>query len=135
MKALIGNQIKKVARLDRHGFFASQNKSKKASCLPLSVTYNGTLPNIKNIATLIQNIHKQHWYLLKIDPTLEETFQQIPIIAFRRNRNLRDIIGGNKIDFIKTKRKSSFVATGKCTPCLSNNRTLCCRQIIKTATF
>ena len=47
VKALIGNQIKKVARLDRHGFFASQNKSKKASCLPLSVTYNGTLPKSK----------------------------------------------------------------------------------------
>ena len=28
---------------------------------------------------------QQHRYLLKIDSTLEETCQQIPILAFRRN--------------------------------------------------
>ena len=39
------------------------------------------------------------------------------------------------MDFNKVKRKSLTVAKGKCTPCLSNNRTLCCRQIIKTTTF
>ena len=73
--------------------------------------------------------------MLKIDSTLEETFQQTPILSFRRNRNLNDIIGGNKIEFNKVKRKSVTVAEGKHTPCLSNNRTLCCRQINKTTTF
>ena len=36
---------------------------------------------------------------LKIDSTLEETFQQNPELAFLRNRNLKDIIGGKKIEF------------------------------------
>ena len=66
---------------------------------------------------------------------LEETFQQNLILTFRRNRNVRDIIDGNKIDFNKVKRKSLTVAKGKCTPCKSNKRTLCCRQIIKTTTL
>ena len=100
----------KVARPDRSVLLVERNKSKKTSCLPLSVTFNRALPN-----------------LLKIDPTLEETFHQTPILAFLRNRNLKDIIGGNKKEVNKVKRKSLTVATGKCTPCLSNNRLLCFR--------
>ena len=72
--------------------------------------------------------------MLKIDPTLEVTFQETPILAFRRNQNLKDIIDSNKIKFNKVRRKSLTVAKGICTPC-SNNRTHCCRQIIKTTTF
>ena len=125
-KLLIENQIKKVAKLDR-SVLAEQNKNSKASCLPLWVTYNRTLPNIKNIL-------QQHWNLLKIDPTLEETFQQNPILAFCRNWNLKDI-GDNKIEFNKVKQKSLFQTKGTCMLCLSNNRTLCCRQIIKTTAF
>ena len=105
-----------------------KKKSKKASCLPLSVTYNRTLPNIKNLL-------QQHWHLFKINPTLEETFQQSLTLAFRRNQNLKDIISCNKIEFNKMKRKSLTLAKGKCTPYLSNNRTLCCRQLINTITF
>ena len=59
-KTLLENQIKKVTKLDRSVPLAEQNKSKKALCLPLSVTYNRTL--------------QKHWHLLKIDPTLEHTF-------------------------------------------------------------
>ena len=47
---LIENEIKKVAKLGRSVLFAD----------------NRTLPNIKNILQL-------HWYLLKVDSTLEET--------------------------------------------------------------
>ena len=97
---MIENQIKKVARLNRNVLLAEQNKSKNASRLPLSVTYNRTLPNMKNIL-------QQHWHLLKIDSTLEETFQQTLILAFRRNRKLKEIIGGNKIEFNKVKQKPS----------------------------
>ena len=82
-----------------------------------------------------KSILQQHWHLLKIDSTLEETFQQNPMPASRRNPNQKDIIGGNKIEFNKVKRKSLTIARGKCTPCLSNNRTLNCKQIIKTTTF
>ena len=47
-KTLIENQIEKVAKFDRSVLLAEQNKNKKASCLPLSVTYNRTRPIIKN---------------------------------------------------------------------------------------
>ena len=61
-KSLNENQIEKVAKLNRSVLLAEQNKNQKASCLPLSVTYNRTLPNIKNIL-------QQHWHLLKKDST------------------------------------------------------------------
>ena len=48
-KTLIVNQIEKVAKLNRSVLLVEQNKSKRASRFPLSVTYNWTLPNIKNI--------------------------------------------------------------------------------------
>ena len=125
-KTLIENQIEKVATLDRSVLLAEQNKGKKTSYLPLSVTYNRTLSNIKIIL-------QQQWHLLKINSTLEDTFQQTPILAFRKSRNLRDSIGSKETEFNKVKRKSLTV--GNCTPCLSNNRTLCCKQMIKTTTF
>ena len=48
-KTVIENQIEKVAKLDRSVLLTQQNKSKKASYLPLSVTYNRTRPNEKNV--------------------------------------------------------------------------------------
>ena len=61
------------------------------------MTYNKALP-------------KEHWYLLKLDPTLEDTFQKTQILAFRRNSNIKDIIVSNKIEFNKVKLKSLTVA-------------------------
>ena len=94
----------------------------------IACSYNRTLPNINNI-------FRQHWQLLKIDSILKNTFLQTPILTFRRNRKINDIISGNKTEFNKVKRKSFTMTKRKSTPCLQNNRTLCCRQIIKTATF
>ena len=59
-----------------------------------------------------KNILQQHWHLLKIDSTLEETFQQNPMPASRRNPNQKDNIGGNKIEFNKVKQKSLTIAKG-----------------------
>ena len=114
-KILVENQIEKVKKLDISVLLVEQTKSKEASCLPVSATCNRTLSNI-----LLQ----QHWHLLKIDQTLEDTFQQTLILAFRWNRNLESIIGSNRIEFNKVKQKSLTLTKGNCTPCLSNNRKL-----------
>ena len=52
-KTLIEKQIEKVAKLDRSVLFAEQNKSKKTSCLRLSVTDNRTLLNFKNTSAIL----------------------------------------------------------------------------------
>ena len=77
----------------------------------------------------------KHWHLLHINPSLAEMFQNPPIFAFRRNKNLRDIIGTKLIENGKVKRKFTNKIQSKCTPCLVNNRSLCCKQIVHTTTF
>ena len=39
-------------RIRQKCYSCEKNKSKKTSCLPLSVTYNRTLPNIRTSTTL-----------------------------------------------------------------------------------
>ena len=77
----------------------------------------------------------KHWYLLHINPNLTEIFQNPPILAFYPKKALRDIIGTKLIENGKVKRKFTNKIQGKCTPCLANNRTLCCKQIVPTTTF
>ena len=77
----------------------------------------------------------KHWHLLHINPNLTEIFQNPPILAFRQNKNLRDIIGTKLIENGKVKRKFTNKIQGKSTPCLANNGTLCCKQVVHTTTF
>ena len=99
-----------------------------ATNIPLSFKYNRTLPKIKEIVM-------KHWHLLHKNPNLAEIFQNPPILTFRRNKNLRDIIGTKLIENGKVKRRFTNKIQGKCTPCLANNRTLCCKQIVHTTAF
>ena len=75
------------------------------------------------------------WHLLHINPNLVEIFQSPPILAFCRNKSLRDIIGTKLIENGKVKRKITKKIQGKCTSCLANNRTLCCIQVVHTTKF
>ena len=74
-------------------------------------------------------------HLLHINPNLAEIFQNPPILAFRRNKNLRDIIGTKSIQNGKVKSKFTNKIQGKCTPCLANNRSLHCKQVVHTTKF
>ena len=77
----------------------------------------------------------KHWHHLHINPNIAETFQNLPILAYCRNKNLRDIIGSKLIENGKVKRKFTNKIQGKCTPCLANKGSLCCKQIVHTTTF
>ena len=126
-RSLIEQQIDKANLQEREEFLKEKNK-KTAANIPLSLKYNRTLPTIKEIVM-------KHWHLLHINPNLAEIFQSPSILAYRRNKILRDIIGTKLIENSKVKRKFTNEIQGKCTPCLANNRTLCCKQVVHTATF
>ena len=57
-----------------------------ATTITLSLKFNRTLPDMK------ENFMR-HWQLLHIKPTPVEIFQNPPILAFCRNKNLGYIIG------------------------------------------
>ena len=67
-----------------------ESKTPNTERLPLTATYNKTLPDLKTIID-------KNWQILQIEPKLEEIFAEPPILAFKRNKNLRDTIGGNKV--------------------------------------
>ena len=56
---------------------------------------------------------------------LKKVFENKPLLAFRKNENLRQLIGGNKIE-----KNKKLLTTNK-----SNSRTLCCKQVVKTEHF
>ena len=92
------------------------------------MTYNGTLPDIKQ---LIQN----HGSILKTNKALEKTFSVEPIIAFRKNKSLKQLTGGSTIQNDKNMKKLSNKYEGKCTPYKSGIRSMCRLQVQNTHSF
>ena len=45
----------------------------------------------------MKQIINKHWHLLQINSNLRIAFEQEPIIEYRRNKNLGDLIGSKKI--------------------------------------
>ena len=99
-----------------------EKKKDTATTFLLSLKYNRTLSKIKEIVW-------KHWYLPHINPNIAEIFQNPSILAFHRNKNLRNIIATTLFENGKVKRKFRNKIQGKCTPCLGKNRTLSCKQL------
>ena len=90
--------------------------------IPCVITYIHQLPNIK------EAINK-HWDILKMNPQLKTIFTEKPIMAYRRNTNLRDILGQKTILNGKVKRSTPIhERKGWCSPCSSRNFNLCCQK-------
>ena len=62
-------------------------------------------------------------------------FQEGAITAFKRNRNLKELIGSNCIKNGKSKRAKNTFTISKCSPCLSKTGNLCCIQLTSNTTF
>ena len=56
-------------------------------------------------------------------------------MAFKRNRNLKELIGSNCIKLGKLKPAKNTSTIGKYLPCLSKTDNLCCNQLTSTMTF
>ena len=65
-----------------------KEKNKKQDTYIL--TCNRTLPNVKKVIA-------NSWDLLQINKKFQDIFQQIPILAFRRNKSLHDLLGCKNI--------------------------------------
>ena len=98
------------------------NTTSKETKIPLVLTYCQSLPNISKV---VRNI-------LSINKAFKEIFQNELVTAFRRNKNLKELIGSNKIEPNKVKKYNSIMKKSKCSPCSANKRTLCCKQVISS---
>ena len=122
----VTEEINRAGNLDRNGLLTYKERVVNEQT-PLIVTYNRKLPNLKRI---IDNT----WETLHINPTEKEKFVKKPLLCFRRNRNLRDILGQTKISQNKVVRKKQ-PTRGRCAPCRSRPDTKCCRHVISTSHF
>ena len=126
-KADTTTQINRTITIPRN---VSLNKIKTSNTerLPLTVTYNKTLPDLKTIID-------KNWDILQIEPKLKEIFAEPPILAFKRNKNISDIIGCNKDFYNKKNLNVNKFNKGKCQPCFTRSINLCCKQLKTCSTF
>ena len=85
----INKQIAKAKRQDRSTLLTYKPK-KTTNRVPLVTTYNPAFNKIGNII-------KQHSHLLEENDHLKNVFPSPPILAFRRPRNLRDLVVNAKL--------------------------------------
>ena len=105
-------------------------KTKKDSSkrIPLITTFNSTIPQVGKIL-------RERWDILNIKPKFRELFSEPRIIAFRRCKNLRDIIGSNTITNNRVSRKQATKTQVKfCSPC-NTVRSLCCINMARSNSF
>ena len=94
----------------------------------LTVTYNRTLPDLKAIID-------KNWHILQIEPKLKEIFAEPPILAFKRNKNLKDIIGGNKVFDNKKMLNVKKFNKRKYQPCFTRSIDSCSIHLKTCSTF
>ena len=78
-------QKERTREIERATLLLDKPKA-NAKRTPFSTTYNHRHPPIRN--TLDKNRH-----ILQTNKDLAEIFQEKPVLAYRRNKNLRDLIG------------------------------------------
>ena len=123
------DQFNRISEVTTKALLNSKQKIANKPRISLVLKFNITLPNIKKVID-------EYWHLLQINPKLKSTFQGKPIIARKRNRNLKEIIGSNKILNNKVIRKKQEEKKHLfCSPCYTRRNNLCCQQVEKTNVF
>jgi hypothetical protein len=89
--------------------------------VPFVTTYHPDLPQIATI------LHK-HWHFIETNPYLNSLFPEHPVVAFRRPRNLRDILVNATVQHSTPHSQFTTEAVVKCT----NKRCLACPRFPTT---
>ena len=84
---ILDHHFEKVMRVDRKILLENKEKPSTQENLPLVLTFNKTLPNIKNVID-------KHWHILSNNDYLQKVFDKRPFITYRKNTNLHQLIGG-----------------------------------------
>ena len=83
---MIESQLQKVDRLDRSELLKNKEREdKNAKRVPLVVTYSNLLPDVHGII-------KKHMDVLYRSTRMKGIFQEPPMVAFRRDKNLCDTL-------------------------------------------
>ena len=119
---LINKQNKHIKAVEKNGQETTLTRRRQHH-----LRRNRSLPNMSKV------VHN-HWNILSINKAFKGIFQNEAVTAFRRYKNLKERIGGNKMECNKVE-KHNIMKKDKCFPCSVNNRTLWCKQVISSSTF
>ena len=120
------DQFNRISEVTRKALLTLKPKTENKPRIPLVLKFNRTLRNLKEIIDKQRN-------LLQINPKPKNTFQEKPMIAYKRNRNLKEIVGSNKILNNKViQKKKAEKKHFFCSPCYTRRNNLCCQQVAKT---
>ena len=103
------DEINKVDNIDRKDLFRKKEKIIKDR-IPCLIIYSRKF-------SLIQKIINRHWNVLQTNPGLQEAFQSNLFVAFKRNKNLQEIIEGHMIKNGKVFKAHLKDKKGKYEPC------------------
>ena len=90
--------------------------------IPWLITSNGKPP-------MMRKIIKKHWNVLQINLKLGETFQNNPFVAFKRKKNLQEIMGGHTFKNRKVFKAHKRNRNGKSESCNTSKPPLCCNHL------
>ena len=124
----LDTEFQRLSEIKRDALLTPKSKEKDQKRIPFITTYNKTLPNVKQIIN-------KHWHLLQINSNIRTAFEQEPLIVYRRNKNLGDLIGSKKILDSKVVRKNNSKTQLYCRPCFARRYNICCQQVLKANTF
>ena len=76
----------------------------------------------------------KHWHLHS-NTKIASFFKEKPRLTFRRNKNLKDLIGQTHLAHDKKITTANTKKTGASNACLSRANNQCCKHVISTKTF
>ena len=97
--------------------------------------YSNKFQRPSRMKGLIYYTRNKHWYILKTNRDFEQVFTELPIIAFRPNRNLQHIIGKETTIKNKKQLRQSINQNGYSKPWNSKLNNPCCTQVQSKNTF
>ena len=127
-KSLTETQRRRAEESNRMDLLTEKEKQRNART-PFTTTYNHHHPPI-------QQIINAHWPILQTSKRTATALTDPPVVAYRRNKNLRDILGqthlsrGKKI--VKSTKPDRYTGSYAC---LTSTKNQCCRHVQSTKTF
>ena len=105
---VISGAFTKVKAITRKDALKKVEKTQRSRMVPLVITYHPTLPSIAQIV-------RKHWsVMIQDDFRLEKCFPAPPVVAYRRSKNLKDLLIRAKLPIGKRsgRKRGGFTKCG-----------------------
>ena len=113
-KGCINDAIKKASTVTREDSLKEKIKQQKLQRVPFVITYNPILPSIPKL------LKKSHT-ILEASEKCTEVFMNVPLVSYRRERNLSDMLSRKKCHHRKMQTKKTQILTTTTRKNMSHN--------------